>query len=64
MIGCGGGILCDGQALLLSVVVVFLRHWKLAFEFSMKQKASQSIFREKHRSSTVMYKMFRMFSAP
>ena len=64
-IGCSGGILCDGQALSLSVVVVFfLRHWKLAFEFSVKQKASQSIFREKRRSFTVMYKMFRMFSAP
>ena len=26
--------------------------------------ASQSIFREKHRSSTLLYKMFRMFSTP
>ena len=46
------------------VVVFFLRSWKLAFEFSMKRKASQSIFREKHRSSTLLYKTFSMFSTP
>ena len=41
----------------IAVVVFFLA----ALETCL---ASQSIFREKHRSSTLLYKMFRMFSTP
>lgn len=48
----------------LLLLFFFLWRWKLAFEFYMKRKASQSIFIEKHRSSTLLYKTFRMFSTP